>query len=60
MAKKIQQLRHNVELLRRPKNRCVQPKGMRKRNVFLAGEETEENSSKAHQIYLISELCYFN
>jgi len=51
MATKLQRLRHYAELLRRQDVRCVQPKGMRKRNTFFpAGEGTEEKSSRDHRI----------
>jgi hypothetical protein len=33
METKLQWPGHYVELLRRPDDRCVQPKGMRKRSV---------------------------
>jgi hypothetical protein len=50
MATKLQRLRHYAELLRRPDDRCVQPKGMRKGNVSASSEETEGNANKAHRI----------
>jgi hypothetical protein len=57
METKLQRLRHYAELLRRPDDRCVQPKGMRKINVFQQVKRQKKMPAKLIGFYTL--LSYF-
>jgi hypothetical protein len=63
METKLQRLRHYAELLRRPEDRCVQPKGMRKGSVSASRRrdrrECQQSSSFSMHCCLISNIFYF-